>query len=73
MIPVWYLIHVGHFRGERLKELREKRGWTQQELATKVGASRNTINRLEIGNRTPSLALLICLAEVLGVKLDDLV
>ncbi len=56
----------------RLKRLREKRGWTQQVLAEKVGVSRVTVARIEIGNRKPSLELLYRLAKVLKVKVGDL-
>ncbi len=59
-------------RGMRLKRLREKRGWTQQVLAEKVGVSRVTIARVEIGNRKPSLELLYRLAKALKVKVGDL-
>ncbi len=59
-------------RGMRLKRLREKRGWTQQVLAEKVGVSRVTVARIEIGNRKPSLELLYRLAKVLKVKVGDL-
>jgi transcriptional regulator with XRE-family HTH domain len=56
----------------RLKRLREKREWTQQELAEKVGVSRVTVARIEIGNRKPSLELLERLAKALKVKVGDL-
>ncbi len=59
-------------RGMRLKQIREKRGWTQERLAEKVGVSRVTIARIEIGNRRPSLELLERLAKVLKVKVGDL-
>ncbi len=58
--------------GMRLKKLREVRGWTQKSLAEKVGVSRNTIARLEVGNRRPSLQLLERLAKALKVKVGDL-
>jgi len=59
-------------RGMRLKRLREKRGWTQQVLAEKVGVARVTIARIEIGNRRPSLELVERLAKALKVKVGDL-
>lgn len=45
---------------------------SQEELARKVGASRQTINAIKGGRQIPSLFLALKLAEVLGVKLDDL-
>lgn len=38
--------------GERIKEIRTKRGWTQGELADRSGLSRVTINNLETGKQT---------------------
>ncbi len=59
-------------RGMRLKQIREKRGWTQERLAEKVGVSRVTIARIETANRKPSLELLERLAKVLKVNVGDL-
>jgi len=55
----------------RLKQLREKRRWTQETLAKKVGVARVTIARIEIGNRRPSLDLLERLAKALRGKIAD--
>ncbi len=59
-------------RGMRLKQIREKRGWTQERLAEKVGVSRVTIARIETANRKPSLELLERLAKALKVKVGEL-
>ncbi len=59
-------------RGIRLKQLRKRRGWTQETLAEKVGVSRVTVARIEIGNRRPSLDLLEKLARVLRVRVEEL-
>lgn len=45
---------------------------SQEELAQQVGTSRQTINAIEGGRRTPSLLLALKIAEVLNIKLDDL-
>ncbi len=47
-----------------LKEIRREKGWSQAELATMVGVSRNTISSIETGqfNPTAKLALIICIA-----------
>lgn len=58
--------------GTRLKRFRQRRGWTQETLADKVGVARVTIARLEIGNRRPSLGLLERIAKTFKVKLSDL-
>jgi len=59
--------------GATIKVLRNTRGWTQEALATRVGCARNTIARIETGNRRPSLSLLERLARALNVGLADLV
>ena len=58
--------------GQHLQALRRQRGWSQAELARRVGVAKNTITRLEIGNRQPSVDLLERLARVLRVSLADL-
>jgi transcriptional regulator with XRE-family HTH domain len=54
--------------GEQLKELRNKRGLTQEELATDCGLDRTYISMLERGLRQPTLATLFKIAEVLNVS-----
>ncbi len=44
---------------------------TQQELAEKAGASRQTIIAVEAGKYSPSLELAFCIAEVFGVGIGD--
>ena len=55
-----------------LKEIRTKRGLSQQELAALVGVSRNTISSIETGQYSPTakLALVLCIA--LDVKFEEL-
>ena len=48
----------------RVKELRGKRGWTQQQLADAVGVSRQSINSIERNRYVPSLPLALKFAEV---------
>ena len=59
--------------GPRLKNLRRQRGVTLTALAANTGISKSTLSRLETGQRRPSLELLLPLALVYGVPLDDLV
>lgn len=44
--------------GERIKEAREDRGWSQKDLASKAGVSQGAIGNLEIGLRQTSRKLL---------------
>src|SRR5262245_6775006 len=61
--------------GERIRELREKRGLTREALAQATGVSAVYIKKLEAGERTsPSLPALASIARALGATLQiDLV
>ena len=54
----------------RVKELRERHGWTQQELAEAVGVSRQSINSIERQRYVPSLPLALLFARVFRVATD---
>lgn len=59
---------------KRLKELRKKHNWTQQELAQKADLSFNAITKIEQGAaKHPTLKTLLKLAEAFEISLDDLV
>jgi putative transcriptional regulator len=47
-------------------------GMTQQQLADRVGVTRQTVLSIEKGKYTPSVALALCLAEVLEVSVEIL-
>ena len=55
-----------------LASLRESRGFTQAELATRTGVSTLQISQFETGFRSPSVPTLIRLADALDVSLDAL-
>ncbi len=60
--------------GARLKELRLKKGFSLQDLADKVGASKAHIWDLETGRaKNPSMELLAKLAKALNTTIYDLV
>lgn len=50
----------------RVRELREGSGWSQGELAERLGVSRQTINALETGKYDPSLPLAFRIARLFG-------
>ena len=56
----------------RLRALRERRGWTQEDLAERAGLSVSFVSLLERGGRGPSQDTLVQVAEALGVPLVDL-
>src|SRR4051794_20873538 len=59
--------------GPRLRRLRERGGLTLTAVAAKPAISKSTLSRLESGQRKPSLELLLPLAEVYHLPLDELV
>lgn len=58
--------------GSFLKELRKKKGLTQEELAEKFGVSRRTVTRWETGYNMPDLSLLVEIADFYDVDLREL-
>lgn len=56
-----------------LKNARNKAGYTQEELADRIGVSRAYVGYLEQGRNTPSLGVLEKIARVLKVKISELV
>ncbi len=56
----------------RLAELRKKNGLSQEELASKLGISRQAVSKWERAEASPDTDNLICLARLYGISLDDL-
>jgi transcriptional regulator with XRE-family HTH domain len=59
--------------GPRLRAARRQRGATLTAVAEATGISKSTLSRLESGQRRPTLELLLPLANLYRVSLDDLV
>jgi transcriptional regulator with XRE-family HTH domain len=57
---------------ERLRDIREHAGYSQQQLADESGVSQHTISELELGRRRPQGRTLLKLARVLDVDVRDL-
>lgn len=57
----------------RLRRTREQRGLTIVDVAKHTGISKSTLSRLETGQRRPTLELLLLLAQMYRVPLDELV
>jgi len=55
-----------------LKELRQKKAFTQEELGNNVGVSRQTIISIERYRYKPSLELAMKIAEKLNVKIEKI-
>lgn len=59
--------------GPTLRRLRERRELTLSHVAELVGVNISTLSRLESGDRAPVLELLLPLAQLYNVALDDIV
>lgn len=55
-----------------VRELREQKGWTQGELALRLGVSRQTINAVETDKYDPSLPLALRMALLFDVPVPSL-
>ena len=56
----------------RLRILRAGKDWSQEELATRVGVTRQTINAIETGKYDPSLPLAIKIAHLFGMHVEEI-
>ena len=56
----------------QLRVLRAEYDWTQEELAHRLGVSRQTINAIETGKYDPSLPLAFKLAQLFGKPIEEI-
>ena len=56
----------------RLKMYRDDRGWSQGELARRLGVSRQTINAVETDKYAPSLPLALRIAKLFGTDVTEI-
>lgn len=57
--------------GERIKELREKRGLTVNKLANLAGISQSYLRDVELGNKNPTVETLSYFCDALGISLKE--
>lgn len=58
--------------GERIRDLRKKRGLTLRELSDRTSMTINGLSRVELGHTTPTSFTLEKIAGALGVEVGDL-
>ncbi|WP_203333396.1 helix-turn-helix domain-containing protein [Planococcus beigongshangi] len=58
--------------GERVKTERERKGWSQTELAEKIHVSRQSVSKWETGKSLPSIEVLIDLSDLFGITIDEM-
>jgi putative transcriptional regulator len=54
----------------RLRVLRAERGWSQADLAERLGVSRQSVNAVETGKYDPSLPLAFRIARVFDLAIE---
>ncbi len=58
--------------GAKIKELRQSRGMTQEQVAQKLNVSNQTVSKWETGAACPDLSLIVPIARLFGVTTDEL-
>ena len=56
----------------RLRELRKQHGWSQADLAERLGVSRQAVNAIETGKHDPSLPLAFRIARLFEMTIEDI-
>jgi putative transcriptional regulator len=56
----------------RVRELRGSQGWSQSELAERLGVSRQTVNAIETGKYDPSLPLAFTIARLFALTIEQI-
>lgn len=56
----------------RLRDLRNARGWSQAELGVRAGVSRQAIIAIETGRFDPSLPLAFTLARIFNLTIEEI-
>ena len=59
--------------GQRIKALRDQKGYSQQEAAELLGIAQNSVSNVERGSTKLSLELAVIIAEAFEVSVDALV
>lgn len=56
----------------QVRDMRTAKGWSQSDLAEKLGVSRQTVNAIETGRYDPSLPLAFKLARLFKLAIEDI-
>lgn len=65
-------IQMAHSVGKTIAKLRKEKGWTQAELAEKIGLTDKAVSKWESDNGLPDTTIFPTLAEIFGVSIDYL-
>lgn len=58
---------------EKLSELRRSKGWSQEQLGERLGVTRQTISKWELGSTTPEMEKLAAISDLFGITTDELI
>ncbi len=58
--------------GKYLSELRKYYAITQEELASRIGVTRQAVSKWETGNTIPNVDILMSLSELYGISINDI-
>lgn len=74
MKPMGYILGMGKSSTPEnpIATARQKRGWTQTDLAERVNMHRVSLSRIEAGTREPSLPAMAAIADALGEDFNRL-
>lgn len=59
--------------GMKLAQLRKNADMTQSELAERLNVTRQAVSKYEIGDSFPDVSILVIIAEVFGISVDELI
>ena len=57
---------------EKIMDLRKKKGWSQEELAERLGVTRQSVSKWESGQSVPDLNKIVFMSDLFGVTTDYL-
>lgn len=69
---MYAFVCMGETISNTVYALRTAKGWTQEDLAVRIGISRQTVIAIEKGNYTPSVLLALKIAHVFGKPVESI-
>ena len=58
--------------GEKIQKLRKQNGWSQEELASRISVSRQTLSKWELGVTVPDTENVVAICKLFQISADDL-
>lgn len=58
---------------EKMMALRRSKGWSQEQLGEKLGVTRQTVSKWELGSTTPEMEKLAAISDLFGITTDELI